>query len=421
MGALSNTRVYAQIPTGQLADTLLEAGRHRPGSGFDIIKSKLGSLNWALLLTERYLNQTAISNEPYVDAFGRSFTLKERQELQVQKINMYFSGWFLDPKFRYLVFLWTQNAANGLGAQIVLGGNVQYVFSKYFSLGAGIGALPTNRSLYSNFPFWLRQDARPMADEFFRGSFSTGLFAIGELGKGFYYKTMLANNLSQLGVDAGQLNNNFGTWSTGIWWLSHDYGRLAPYGDFEDHEDNVAGMFSGSYTTSLETSQSQADVNSPENSQIRLSDGTSLFSVNAFGPGTQVLSAHYQMSAIGSGLKFKGFSLDGEYFSRWISSLVHTGVIPRSNLFDNGFTTQASYMLVKRTLQFYTIYSYINGQYGKPHEEVFGFNFFPFHNRTFRINPEVMVEHRVPVGYLSYPTVIGATGPIYMLNFEVYF
>jgi hypothetical protein len=421
IGTLSISRVYAQIPTGQLADTLLEAGRHRPGSGFDIIKSKIGSLNLATLLTERYLNQTAISNEPYVDAFGRSFILKERQELQVQKINLYLSGWFLDPKFRYLVFLWTQNAAQGLGAQLVLGGNIQYVFSKYFSLGAGIGALPTTRSLYSNFPFWLRQDARPMADEFFRGSFSTGIFAIGELGNGFYYKTMLANNLSQLGVDANQLNNNFDTWSTAIWWLSPDYGRLAPYGDFEHHDDHVAYMFGSSFTTSSETNQSQAGVNAPENSQIRLSDGTGLFSINAFGPNTQVFSAQYQMADLNTGIKYKGASLDFEYYSRWISNMKYTGPVPVKNLFDNGFTTQASYMLIRKTLQFYTTYSYINGQYGKPHEEVFGFNFFPFKNRTFRINPEVMIEDRVPVGYLSYPTVIGATGPIYVVNFEVYF
>ncbi|HEY4324809.1 MAG TPA: hypothetical protein VGN20_12515 [Mucilaginibacter sp.] len=423
IGALSIPGVYAQVPSNLPADSLVTTTgeeKHRPGSGFDIIKSKIGTLNWSMLFTVRYLNQTGISNEPYVDAFGRSFILKERQELQVQKINMYFTGWLLDPKFRYLAFLWTQNAAQGLGAQLVLGGNIQYLFDKKFVLGAGIGSLPGVRSLYSNFPLWLRQDERPMADEFFRPSFTTGFFATGDLGKGFYYKTMLANNLSQLGVDANQLNNNFDTWSTGVWWLSPDFGRLAPYGDFEHHDDHAAYMFGSSYTTSSETSQSQAGVNSPENSQIRLSDGTGVFSVNAFGPGTQVNSAQYQMWSANTGIKYAGFSLDFEYFSRWVALANVIGPVPVKNLFDNGFTTQGSYMLIRQRFQFYAIYGYINGQYGKPHEEVFGFNIFPFKNRTFRINPEVMIEHRVPVGYLSYPTVIGATGPIYVLNFEIY-
>ncbi len=333
---------------------------------------------------------------------------------------MYFTGWFLDPKFRYMAFLWTQNSAQGLGGQLVLGGNIMYMFNKYFNLGAGITGLPGVRSLFMNFPFWLRQDARPMADEFFRPSFTTGFFAQGDLGKGFYYKTMLANNLSQLGVDANQLNNSFDTWSTGVWWLSKDYGRLAPYGDFE-HHNHLAFMFSGNFTTSSETGQSQAGVNSPENSQIRLSDGTGLFVVNAFGPNTQVISAQYQMSALGTGIKYQGFSLDFEYFSRWVRIGQKIGDIPVHNLFDNGFTAQASYMLIKQRLQFYTVYSYINGQYGKPHENSFGFNIFPLKSRTFRINPEVMIENKVPVGYLSYPTVIGAKGPIYVVNFEVYF
>jgi hypothetical protein len=417
--ALYSTPILAQIPTGIEADTLVEAGKHRAGSGFQVFDSKLGGLNFSFLFTERYLNQTAI-DDSYTDAFGRTFDLKKRQDLQVHKVNLYFTGWLLDPKFRYVIFIWTANATMGQGAQIVEAGNLQYQFNKYFSLGGGVSPLPGVRSLYSNFPFWLRQDARPMADEYFRPSFTTGFFAQGELGKGFFYKSMIANNLSQLGVDAGQLNNNFNTFSTGIWWLSPTYGRLAPYGDFE-HHDKIAYSFGGSYTTSSETNQSQSNANAPENSQIRLSDGTSIFVIDAFGPGTQVFAAQYQMFSAYGGFKIKGFSLDGEFFSRWIGNMRFTGPVPRTNLFDNGFTAQASYMILPKSLQFYTTYSYINGQYGTPSQQVFGLNYFPFKNRTFRINPDLSIEHRSPVGYLSYPTVVGATGPIFMLNFELYY
>ncbi len=406
------------MPDDTLTVTGAEA-RHPPGSGFLLVNSKIASLSLNILATERYLNQTGI-NDTYTDAFGRTFVLKQRQELQFQKVNVSLKGFLLDPKFRYIVFFWTANATQGQGAQVVIAGNMQYVFAKQFSLGAGISPLPTVRSLYGQFPFWLRQDARPMADEFFRGSFSTGVFIQGELGGGFYYKSMVANNLSQLGVDAGQLNNGFNTSSTAVWWLSKDYGALAPYGDFEKH-DNIAGMLGTSYTTSGETSQSQPNANDPENSQIRLSDGTSVFGINSFAPNSQVLSAHYQMHSINGGLKYKGFSLDGEYFTRWVALTQVRGVIPVKNLFDNGFTIQASAMLVDRTLQFYSTGSHINGQYGKPTEITCGFNYMPFHSRVFRVNPEVMFENRVPVGYLSYPTVIGAKGPIYMVNLEIFY
>ena len=120
-------------------------------------------------------------------------------------------------------------------------------------------------------------------------------------------------------------------------------------------------------------------------------------------------------------MKYKGFSLDGEYFTRWVALTQHKGVIPVRNLFDNGFTIQASAMLIDKTLQFYSTGSHINGQYGKPTEITCGLNFFPFKSRVFRVNPEVMFENNVPVGYLSYPTVIGANGPIYMVNLEIFY
>ncbi len=94
-------------------------------------------------------------------------------------------GWPI-RRLRYLLYVWTSNVNQGQGAQVVLGGNLQYQVKKYFDIGAGIGALPTSRSLIGQWPFWLRQDARPMAEEFFRGSFTTGIWAQGEITKGLY-------------------------------------------------------------------------------------------------------------------------------------------------------------------------------------------------------------------------------------------
>ncbi len=397
----------------------LKTEEHRPGAGFPIINSKYGTLAFSPYVTFRYLNQKGL-DDSYTDAFGRTYNINKRNDMQFQKVTLYFKGWLVDPKFRYFLYIWTSNANQGSGAQVVVAGNLQYEINKYIDIGGGIGALPTSRSLYGQWPFWLRQDARPMAEEYFRGSFTTGIWAQGEIANGLYYKTMLGNNLSQLGIDAGQLDNGVNTWSSALWWTTHDFGRYAPFGDFENHK-KVATILGGSYTTSSETRQSQPGADAPENSQIRLSDGTSLFSQNAFGPNSQVQKALYQMASFNGGIKYRGFSLDGEYFMRWISKMQVTGQIPVKNLYDSGFTTQASVMLVQKLLQIYGTGSYINGQYGKPSEITCGLNWYVFKSRMFRVNPEVMFEKHSPVGYLSYPTVVGANGTVYMVNLELFF
>ena len=86
-------------------------------------------------------------------------------------------------------------------------------------MGAGITSLPSVRSTEGQFPYWLGVDDRLIADEFFRGSYTTGVWLKGEFPTKFKYMAMLANNLSTLGVSAAQLDNKFDTQSYSLAWL----------------------------------------------------------------------------------------------------------------------------------------------------------------------------------------------------------
>ena len=50
---------------------------------------------------------------------------------------------------------------------------------------------------------------------------------------------MLGNNLSQLGVDAGQLGNKLSTWSMMLAWMptTGEYGFTNSFGDYDNHTD----------------------------------------------------------------------------------------------------------------------------------------------------------------------------------------
>ncbi len=394
-------------------------GQFQPGGkGFRLANTPYGDVNFSYYAYARYLNQDGLE-DTYTDYFGRTKTLDTRNDLQFQKAVLYFKGWVGDPKLRYLAYVWSANTSQGQGAQVVVAGNLTYMFDPAFNLGIGISGLPTTRSTEGNWPNWLRVDNRTIADEYFRGSFTTGLFAFGRVNDTLSYNAMLGNNLSQLGVDAVQLDDTLDTWAGALIWNPQ-----GPYsngfGDFEQSE-NLITRFAAHYSHSTEERQSQPAADDPENSQIRLSDGTSLFMPGAFGTDGRVNQARYRMAAVDAGLKYRGFALEGEYYFRWVDQFETEGYVPVNDLYDHGFQLQASAMLVPRTWQIYLSGSKIYGEYGDPWDVALGANWFPYQSRQFRLNGEFIYLDNSPVGYSSVPYLVGADGTVFHANAEIRF
>jgi hypothetical protein len=391
---------------------------HRGGRGFKLASSPLGDVNISAWTYARYLNQRAL-DDTYIDAFGRTRELDLRHDLQLQKVMVYFKGWMFDPKLRYMTYIWTSNTSQGLPAQVVLGGNLTYSFDEALTTGIGIGGLPSTRSTEGNSPNWLRVDNRTLADEFFRASFTTGIFANGKLSDTLRYQAMLGNNLSQLGVDAAQLGDSLDTFSGALVWTPAGQ-FFNGFGDFEQGE-TLRTRVGVHYTHSTEDRQSQPGFEDPENSIIRLSDGTPLFSPNAFNTGGRVNEARYQMVSVDAAAKLNGWALEGEYYYRLVDDFLTEGVVPVDELRDHGFQLQASMMLVPRTWQLYLSGSKVFGEYGDPWDLGLGVNWFPYKSRQFRVNGELLYLNDSPVGNLSLPSIVGGNGTVFYANAELRF
>ena len=319
-----------------------------------------------------------------------------------------------------MFFVWTQNAQMGDGAQLVLGGGLDYSFSQQLNIGAGVTQNPGTRSLRGTFPYWHRVDTRMIADEFHRPSYTTGFYVYGNLSHSIQYKAVLGNNLSQLGVNAVQLDGNFNTFSTSLTWSPQgEFGPRAGWGDFEYHDELVTNFGMG-FTRSKEDRQSQPLESSIENSQIRLSDGTRLFEEDAFGTGGRVNRALYRMASLDAGIKFRGFDISGGYYVRWVDDFETEGFIPVDKLHDWGYQIQASMMVVPK-LQAYVGYSKIMGEYGDPRDHSIGINWFPFAQRLLRLNAEFLYLKNSPVGYPSVPMLVGGNGTVFMTSVEMVF
>jgi hypothetical protein len=265
-------------------------------------------------------------------------------------------------------------------------------------------------------------DDRLIADEFFRGSYTSGVWLKGELHTKLKYNVMFANNLSTLGVSAAQLDNRMDTQSYSIQWLptTGEFGLYGTFGDYDYHE-KVATRIGVHYSHSLEEKQSQPGTEGIENSQIRLTDGSVIFTPGLFGPGISVNELDYRMMSIDAGVKFKGVSVEGEAYWRWLRNFtgVNTGGIADIN--DTGYQLQASAMPIPKTLQLYFGASQVFGRYGDQWEVRGGENWYLVKERGVRLNGELMYVNRSPVGYTAYPYPVGAKGMVFHINLEINF
>jgi hypothetical protein len=301
-------------------------------------------------------------------------------------------------------------------------GNLSYVFNRHVTLGGGITSLPSVRSTEGQFPYWLGVDDRLTADEFFRGSYTTGFWVKGEFVTELKYMAMIANNLSTLGVSAAQLDNELDTFSGSLQWLptTGEFGLYGTFGDF-DHHEQMATRVGIHYTRSDEDKQSQPGADGIENSQIRLTDGSIVFTPNLFGPGIVVDRVKYQMTSLDAGIKYKGFALEGELYWRWLSDFRGINTQGIADIDDHGFQLQSSAMLVPRTVQAYLSGSAIRGIYGNASEIRAGVNWYVVRERGLRLNVEWLHLNDSPVGYTAVPYPVGGNGDVFTTTFEMNF
>ncbi|HEY7006377.1 MAG TPA: hypothetical protein VH392_07815 [Sphingomicrobium sp.] len=398
------------------------AGTFKRDTGWVLVDEPIATEYLGLMTYARYLNQNALDST-YFDSFGREIAIDKRNEVQLYKVSLQFKGWLFSPRFSHLIFIWTNNANQGEGAQVAVAGFLRYKFANWLSVSAGIMPLPTTRSTNYSFPKWLRHDNRVMADEFYRGSYTSGIDALGEITKGLEYRVMVGNNLSTLGVSSKELDNKFNTVSAALWWMptTGEFGLADGFGDYDYHQ-KVATYLGVNVSRSTETAQGQPSVDDFENSQIRLTDGTLLFSPDPFNTGGKIDEARWRMASIDVGAKYKGFSLEAQWYWRWVDKFKVIGCcIPVDEIKDNGVAVQASGMPIKDYLQAYVTYSKIWGQNGNPNEYALGLNYYPFGRREMHVNLQAIHLDRSPVGGYHMPVPVGGKGWVFLSDWVLMF
>ena len=395
---------------------------HIPNVGFLLFDGEKGQIYFRLFSYARYLNQRNL-DESYVDAFGNTKDVTRRQDVQLQKFFAPFSGWFLTPKMRYYLYVWSSNASQGdrgagrrrgqpdLDLQPVRERRCRHHVAALRAKHGGSvpvlarrGRPPDRRRVLPRLVYLRRLAQRRVP---YQGQVPGDVRQQpeharrqrGAARQPLRYAVVLASYGCRRPASSACGTRSATTTIT----------------------RSVATRIGLHYTHSLEEKQSQPGTEGIENSQIRLTDGSVIFTPDLFGPGITVNEVDYRMSSVDAGVKYKGLSLEGEYYWRWLSNYagVNTSGIPNIN--DHGYQLQASAMAVPKALQLYFGASQVFGQYGDQWEVRGGENWYVMKERGIRLNGELMYVNRSPVGYTAYPYPVGARGPVFHVNLEMNF
>jgi hypothetical protein len=361
----------------------------------------------------RYLN-TLDSRDTFTDHLGVTREVHNRNDITVNRSMFIFAGYMFDPRLQYSLTVWTSAGA----ASIVVAGNIGWRFNKGLTLTGGYTGVPGSRSLVSTFPFFQPTD-RSMADNFFRPGFTQGVWANGEPVKGLNYLAFVGNGLNTLNISANKIDTNL-LLAGSVWW--EPLGSYSQPGkSWQMYDDYFASpktriRIGTSFTRSREDRFSETDQSSPDNTSIYNSDGVLAFATGAFAPGVTVDLATYSMWAIDGGLKKSGFSVNGQYYFRWLNDFESDGPLPVASTFDHGFELSIGQFIVPRRLVAYGRGSKVFGQFASPYEYAGGVKWYLLPTERLWMTGELMRVHGAPYSGAFSPYTAGMSGWVPMVQ-----
>lgn len=370
------------------------------------------ALKFNLTTEVRYLGFSR-TRKFWTDSAGIVTEIPNRSFLTLNRSSFTFGGFAFSPQLQYNLTILTTTTTD----QSVPLGYISYVFNDAISIGGGNSKVPGTREWLESYRYVMGVD-RTMATTFFRPGFSPGVWINGEPLANFFYYAGVYDGLYQAGPiwDRSAANMSY---TANVWWEP-----LGPFGrgytDQRPHEE--LSMRTGSSLSYQRVDRERnlvGGTTNPENTILRLSDGTPIFEPNALGPGTTLGAANVILFSYDLSFKYRGLSLSGEYFARWVYGLSpERGAIPSNHnqIFDTGGFIQGSVSLVPGRLDLFGRTSLIAGPFGQGSEYGGGVNWYIFGSRNVRGNFEVKRIFHSPANNALAGYFAGDDGTLFLLQ-----
>lgn len=350
--------------------------------------------------------------ENWTDSSGLVLPVLNRSYFALNRNWFTFSGYAFSPRLQFNATVFSTSATN----QTIGLGVVSYEFSKAFAVSSGYYKVPGTREWIESARYTLGAD-RTMANTFFRPSISPGVWIDGEPLPGCFYYAGIFNDFNSIANGANRISNNM-TYSGNLWW--EPLGSFGPgYADEEYHDNLVLRTGTSlTYQRTLREPNLALGQTNPENTILRLSDGTPIFQQGALAKGVTLKAANVALFSYDLAFKYRGFSLSTEYYGRWIYGLDATGAVPRTdlNLFDTGGFAQLSYALVPKQFELFARTSGVFGKFGDASEYGGGANWYVYSTRNVRVTFEAKRINHSSASNVLYGYFAGESGTLFQLQ-----
>ncbi len=354
----------------------------------------------------------------WTNAAGQPNDIYNINAISLNRYLIMFKGYAVDERLIYAFALFgTSNSGINTGVAPI--GMAGWKFSEAATVGAGVTIVPGSREFVDPSPWTIGVD-RSMANTFFRPGFSPGVASLGSLADGtLHYQAGVWNSIDAGGANVLLRRGTSMAWAGNTWWEP-----LAPFGmgysDMEIH-DRAAVRVGTSGVFAPSTRALPVPGFNPENTIVRLSDGTPLATQGALGGSSIVDQFNFRLATIDAGWKWRGFSANAEYYVRFLDHFVGTGPFDRPSILDQGAAGYLGWCFLPRTWEVYARSSAVTGPFGSGTEYGGGFNRYINDSRQGRLTLEALYLLHNPAQNILYPYRAGYTGTAIQTQYVVAF
>ena len=302
-------------------------------------------------------------------ATGMSVPIEERNDFEIERGRITFSGFVHNPNLKYYINLDMDTDDNHRAVAQDFWFN--YRFNDLVDLYVGKAFVPGSREWIDG-ALKMRLGDRSMSTTFFRPDRTVGIWSIGKLTDDLNYRVMVGNGVSSADLDPLSIDHHFIVAGTTWWEPLADFGT--GYSDLEWHDQFAIRI--GASGTCASHEERENGLPFVEGNFVRLSDGVRLVETGALAPGVRVSGFNFSLLAADISGKYRGFSFNGEFYARWLDNFSADGPIPFTELYDDGFYFECGHMLCPGKFEIAGRVSTVDGIFGDAWEYVGGVNLF---------------------------------------------
>ena len=348
----------------------------------------------------------------WTDNAGVTRPVDARNDFEIERARLDFAGFFFDPNLQYYINI-DADTDDDHDAKFH-DFWINYDFNDALRVHVGKAFVPGSRD-------WLMGSTvthlvdRSVATTFFRPDRTIGVWAIGEPVEGLHYRAMLGNGFNTTDLRPRDIDEQF-MCSGSLWWEPlGDFGK--GYADLENHECLVIRV-GNSFTHASHNPRSNGTTYAEQNF-VRLSDGTRLIDAGALASGATVNAFDVNLYAVDFSAKYRGWSMNSEYFFRWLNDFSSTGgPIPHTDLYDDGFYTDVGAMLIPDKLELIGRISAVDGFFGDAWEYATGINWYINGKHSNKLTFDITTLKGNPSNNSSPNYEVGQDGILYRIQWQ---